>query len=119
MEQQVQKALNYLKEFPSAKIATVVRSFGITRAVLRNRISGRGGEFRQPSEKLKLKPAEEEAICNYIDRLDLSWVASPLTIMPITKRSAIPQSGISGLPYVYIPSEYRPHSPVRQGSESS
>ncbi|KAH8158543.1 hypothetical protein CIB48_g9710 [Xylaria polymorpha] len=75
MEKKVQKALEYLKEYPSAKIATVAKAFGITRAVLRNRLAGRGGLNRKPSPKLKLSPIDEQAICNYIDRLDRTNLA--------------------------------------------
>ena len=70
METNVCNALDYLRDFPSAKIATVARSFGLTCLVLRNRIAGHGGQFWLPPSNLKLLPAEEKAICNYIDRLN-------------------------------------------------
>ncbi|RYC61504.1 hypothetical protein CHU98_g4725 [Xylaria longipes] len=70
MEQNVQNAVDYVSRFPTAKIATVARQYGITRAVLRNRLAGRGGPNRPPPTNLKLNPVEERAICNYIDQLD-------------------------------------------------
>ncbi|KAI0975352.1 hypothetical protein F4678DRAFT_484989 [Xylaria arbuscula] len=68
MEETVCEAVEYLKQNPSAKLTTVARSFGLARSVLRNRAKGRGGDNRPPSANLKIKPIEEEAICNYIDR---------------------------------------------------
>ncbi|KAI1288716.1 hypothetical protein F5Y03DRAFT_379443 [Xylaria venustula] len=68
MEETVREAVEYLNQNPSAKLTTVARSFGVTRGVLRNRVKGRGGDHRLPPANLKIKPIEEEVMCNYIDR---------------------------------------------------
>ena len=70
MEDRVHAALDYLDSYPTAKIATVAHHFRITRAVLRNRIAGRGRPNRPPPSNMKIKPIEKQAICNYINRLD-------------------------------------------------
>lgn len=70
MESRIKDALQYLEEFPAAKIATVAREFGIPRSTLRNRLQGRQPRAGLPAANTKLTRPEEAALCRYIDRLD-------------------------------------------------
>ena len=70
MEAKVQKAVAYMAEYPTAKVATVAKAYGVTRARLMNRLEGRGGPNRPLLHRLKLDPLEERVICNYVDRFD-------------------------------------------------
>ncbi|OAQ57817.2 tc5 transposase DNA-binding domain-containing protein [Pochonia chlamydosporia 170] len=57
VEARIQEAIQHLSDNPGAKVATVAKQFGVPR----NRL-------RMPNKKLS--EPEEQAICNYIDRLD-------------------------------------------------
>ena len=70
MESRIQEAIQYLDDFPDAKVATVAREFGIPRNRLRYRLEGRPPKKGQTNTNTKLSAAEEKALCLYIDRLD-------------------------------------------------
>lgn len=70
VELRVEEALNYLDQFPVAKVATVARQFDIPRSRLRRRQQGISSKFGRTSATTKLLNEEEVAICRYIDRLD-------------------------------------------------
>lgn len=70
MEAKIQEALQYIKEFPSAKVAAVARDFGVPRGRLRYRLEGRTTLSDRPPTHAKLTGPEEKALCCYIDRLD-------------------------------------------------
>ena len=70
MESKIQEAVQFLEDFPEAKIATVAREFGVPRTRLRNRLAGRPPKKGQPAANMKLSDEEEVALCRYIDRLD-------------------------------------------------
>ncbi|OWT42926.1 transposase [Pochonia chlamydosporia 170] len=70
VEARIQEAIEHLSDNPGAKVATVAKQFGVPRNRLRMRL--KGGKPRtevKPANK-KLPEPEEQAICNYIDRLD-------------------------------------------------
>ena len=70
MEARIQEALEYMADFPEAKLATVAREFGVPRSRLRYRREGRPPKAGQPAANTKLSGPEEMALCRYIDRLD-------------------------------------------------
>lgn len=70
LENQISDALRYSEENPEVSVATVAREFGITRGVLRSRLSGAQRQPVNPSLSTKLTHSEEKALCRYIDRLD-------------------------------------------------
>ncbi|OWT42328.1 DDE superfamily endonuclease domain-containing protein [Pochonia chlamydosporia 170] len=70
MEGRIQEALQYIGEYPHAKIATVAREFGVPRGRLRYRLEGRTALSDRPPTHAKLTVPEEKALCRYIDRLD-------------------------------------------------
>ncbi|OAQ57289.2 DDE superfamily endonuclease [Pochonia chlamydosporia 170] len=70
MESRIQDALQYLEQFPAAKIATVAREFGVPRSRLRRRLAGRPPKKGRPATNTKLSATEERALCHHIDRLD-------------------------------------------------
>lgn len=70
MESRIQEAVNHIRRFPDAKIATVAKEFGVPRNRLRYRLEGRSPKNGQPAANTKLSRAEESALCRYIDRLD-------------------------------------------------
>ena len=70
MESRIQEAVNHIRRFPDAKIATVAKEFGVPRNRLRYRLEGQSPKNGQPAANTKLSRAEESALCRYIDRLD-------------------------------------------------
>ncbi|KXX73119.1 Jerky protein [Madurella mycetomatis] len=70
MESRIQEALQYINENPGAKTARVALEFGVPRPRLRRRLDGIGPKAGRPATNKKLLPAEEVALCRYIDRLD-------------------------------------------------
>ncbi|OAQ57651.1 tc5 transposase DNA-binding domain-containing protein [Pochonia chlamydosporia 170] len=70
MEGRIQETLQYIGEFPHAKIATVAREFGVPRGRLRYGLEGRTALSDRPPTHAKLTVPEEKALCRYIDRLD-------------------------------------------------
>ncbi|KJZ69725.1 hypothetical protein HIM_10894 [Hirsutella minnesotensis 3608] len=70
MEARIQEALQYIGDFPDAKVAKVAREFGVPRNRLRYRLEGRPPKSGRRATNLKLSQPEETALCLYIDRLD-------------------------------------------------
>ena len=70
MESRIQEAIQYLDDFPDAKVATVAWEFGVPRNRLRSRLEGHLPKKGRPNINTKLSAAEEKALCRYIDRLD-------------------------------------------------
>ncbi|KJZ70720.1 hypothetical protein HIM_09904 [Hirsutella minnesotensis 3608] len=70
MESRTREAVQYIRDVPGAKIASVAREFGIPRNRLRSRLQGHHPKAGRPAANLKLSRPEEAALCRYIDRLD-------------------------------------------------
>jgi hypothetical protein len=70
IEARIQDAINYLSQDPSAKVAQVAKQFGVSRNRLRFRLKGGKPKTELKPVNKKLSEPEEQAICNYIDRLD-------------------------------------------------
>jgi hypothetical protein len=70
MESRIAEALQYLHDFPDAKLAAVAREFGISRSTLQDRRNGSKSRKGRTATHSKLSQPEETAICRYIDRLD-------------------------------------------------
>ena len=70
IEARIQDAINYLSQNPGAKVAQVAKQFGVPRNRLRFRLKGGKPKTELKPVNKKLSESEEQAICNYIDRLD-------------------------------------------------
>ncbi|KAI1154340.1 hypothetical protein F4825DRAFT_412270 [Nemania diffusa] len=70
MDYKILEALEYLRDFFTAKITTVARTFDIPRQIFQNRLKGIDSKNRPLFSQRKLLPAKKQAICNYINRLN-------------------------------------------------
>ena len=70
IESQLADALDYIKQNPGAKVATVAKEFGLNRGQLQSRVNGYAALNKESSYNTKLSAEEEKAVCRYIDRLD-------------------------------------------------
>lgn len=109
MEPRVQEALQFIEDFPDAKISTIAKQFGVSRAKLRRRLNGAQPKKGRPAMNTKLLKAEEIALCRYIDRLDginlavrVEFITSAanhiLEARTSTSQATIPTVGINWTP---------------------
>jgi site-specific DNA-cytosine methylase len=70
IEARIQDAMDHLSQNPGAKVVQVARQFGVPRNRLRFRLKGGKPKTELKPVNKKLAEPEEQAICNYIDRLD-------------------------------------------------
>ena len=70
LENRLSDALEWIDTNPGVKIARVARDFNIPRGQLRSRLEGHSASTEQIPSTMKFTPAEEKALCRYIDRLD-------------------------------------------------
>ena len=70
MDARLQEALGYMEAIPTASVSVVANDYDIPRTLLRSRLEGHMPMKGQLPHNLKLSPAEEQALCRYIDRLD-------------------------------------------------
>ena len=70
MESRIQEAIQYLNDFPTAKVTAVAREFQIPRLRLARRLNGIPPKKGRPASNTKLSVPKEKALCRYINRLD-------------------------------------------------
>ncbi|KJZ77243.1 hypothetical protein HIM_03564 [Hirsutella minnesotensis 3608] len=97
MESRTREAVQYIRDVPGAKIASVAREFGIPRNRLRSRLQGHHPKAGRPAANLKLSRPEEAALCRYIDRLDnMNLAVRPGFVTDATNNILRERSGPSG-----------------------
>ena len=68
-ETRLSDAVEFYRQNSDAKYASVARQFEVSRETLRQRLNGRRPAKGKPATHSKLSKAEEEALCDYVDRL--------------------------------------------------
>ncbi|KAJ9479276.1 hypothetical protein VN97_g13176, partial [Penicillium thymicola] len=70
IEQQIQLAMEHLSEQSKPNISKTAREFAVPMHRLRRRWQGGKSLFQRPCNGRKLSPAQEKALCEYIDYFD-------------------------------------------------